>query len=88
MPKIKPSPIKAQAEIVHNNIVYRGALFGCKTDRDFGGALGIDPTSFMHRRHDPRLWRLDELIRATIAFKCTLGWLMTDHTGQITEDKP
>ena len=84
MPKLQLSPSRAQAEIVHKNIVSRGAYFGCRTDRDFGKRLAINATSFGNRRANPQLWRLDELIRATVVFKCTLAWLVTDHGGEMT----
>ena len=86
MPKLKPSPIDKQTEIVHMNIVSRGVLFGCKTDREFGAKLNIDPGSFRNRRNNPRLWRLDELTKVCMVFKCSMQWLVTDHSGEIKEE--
>ena len=85
MPKLKPSPIKAQADIVHRNIVSRGAYFGCFTDKEFGARLGIAASTFCTRRANPSGWHLDELIKVTIAFKCTLKWLMEDHSAELKE---
>ena len=82
MPKIQKSPTQEQAEIVHSNIVSRGALFGCKTDREFGKKIGISYSTFANRRNDPSSWRLDELVRASIALNCSLSWLMTDHSKE------
>ena len=31
-------------------------------------------------------WTLEQLILASMALKCTLNWLLTDHSGEIKED--
>ncbi len=83
MPKPKPSPIKAQAEIVQANIRARGAYFNCYTDREFEKKLGISNSTFCRRRANPQQWTLEQLIMISIALKCSLQWLMTDHSGEI-----
>lgn len=85
MPKLKPSPIKAQAEIIHRNIVSRGAYFNCFTDREFAKRLCMSAATFCNRRANPLSWRMDELIRVSITFKCSLGWLVADHSGELKE---
>ena len=85
MPKLKPSPIKAQAEIVQRNIESRGAYFGCRTDREFAERLGLSSSLICRHRAAPRMWTLEQLIKVSIAFKCTLQRLMTDHSDELTQ---
>ena len=86
MPKLKPSPIRAQAEIVQANIRARAAYFGCFTDREFEKKLGVSNSTICRHRAEPEKWTLEQLIKVCIAFKCTLSWLMTDHSGEIKEE--
>ena len=85
MPKLKPSEITAKSDIVNRNILSRGAYFGCQTCREFEERLGIGKSTIALRLANPRNWRLDELIKVCIAFKCSLQWLVTDHSGELTE---
>ena len=80
MPKLKKSPMRQQMETVSANILARGAYFGCKSDGSYAKRLCIKESTFRLRRHDPSLWRLDELIRAAEQLKCSLAWLVTDHS--------
>ena len=80
MPKLKKSPMRQQMETVSANILARGAYFGCKSDGSYAKRLCIKESTFRTRRHDPSLWRLDELIRAAEQLKCSLAWLVTDHS--------
>lgn len=86
MPKLKPSPIMAQAEIVQRNIQSRGAYFGFNKDSDFAKIACVDTSTVCHRRANPRLWTLEQLIRLSQALKCSLAWLMVDHTELKEED--
>ncbi len=85
MPKIKPTPIKAMAEIVENHIRAQGAILGCYTDRDFEARTGISKGTFCNRRADPRGWKLEQLIIIAMALKVPLSYLMTDHRGEVKE---
>ncbi len=85
MPKLKPTPIKATAEMVERNIRARGAFLGCHTDRDFEAKTGISKGTFCNRRADPRGWKLDQLIVIAMALKVPLSYLMTDHSEEIKE---
>lgn len=85
MPKLKPTLIRAQADIIHRNIVSRGAYFNCFTDKEFGQRLGMSATTFCNRRANPTGWRVDELIKVSITFKCSLGWLVQDHSNELKE---
>ena len=82
MPKLRKSPIQAQMEMVTANVLSRGAYFGCRNDEDYANRLGIGKTTFRDRRIKPRTWRLEELVRAADVFKCSLEWLVSDHTRQ------
>ncbi len=86
MPKLKPSPISAAAEVVKQNIIARGAYFGARTDREFAKLLSIPQTTYTNYRNNPRLWPLERLIMAAMALKVPLSWLMTDHSGEIKEE--
>lgn len=85
MPKLKPSEITAKADIISRNILSRGAYFGCRTCREFEEKLGIPRTTFNKRIKNPREFTLEQLIKVCIAFKCSLQWLVTDHSGELTE---
>ncbi len=80
MPKLKKTPMQVQMEVVTANVLARGAYFGCRIDADFAKRLCISKTTFRDRRIKPRTWRLDELVRAADTFKCSLEWLVTDHS--------
>ena len=85
MPKLKPSEISAKSDIISRNILSRGAYFGCRTRREFEEKLGIPRTTFNKRIKNPREFTLEQLIKVCIAFKCSLQWLVTDHSGELTE---
>lgn len=85
MSKLKPSPISAASEVVMRNICAQGEIYGCTTDKQKAEKIGIPPKTFSNRKNHPRTWRLEELIQASIAFKCSLAWLVTDHKGEYKE---
>lgn len=86
MPKLKPSPISAASDVVMRNICAQGEINGCATDKQKAKKIGISPSTFSTRKKSPRTWRLEELIQASIAFKCSLAWLVTDHKGEFKEE--
>ena len=85
MPKLKQSEISEKSEIISKNILSRGAYFGCRTCREFEEKLGIPRTTFNRRIKNPREFTVEQLVRVCIAFKCSLQWLVTDHSGELTE---
>lgn len=85
MPKLKPSEVTAKADIISRNILSRGAYFGCRTCREFEEKLGIPRTTFNKRIKNPREFTVEQLARVCLAFKCTMQWLVTDHSGELTE---
>lgn len=86
MPKLKPSPIAAASEMVMNNICAQGNINGCKTDKEKAQKIGIPISTFSERKRNPRNLRLEELIQVSIAFKCSLAWLVTDHRGEFKDE--
>lgn len=86
MPKLKPSPISAASEVVMRNICAQGEINNCVTDKQKAEKIGISRTTFSNRKKNPRTWRLEELVQASIAFKCSLAWLVTDHRGEYKEE--
>ena len=79
MAKLKKSPAAEQAEMVQRNIYSVAALCGCRTNRDIAERIGLSHVTITNREKNPALWRLDELIRVSSAFGCSLEWLLTDH---------
>ena len=87
MPKLKPSELDMACEIVTRNICAQGDINGCTTVQQKAARIGIAPATFSSRKQNPRMWRLEEIVRASIAFKCSIAWLVTDHKGEY-KDKP
>ena len=85
MPKLKQSEISEKSEIISKNILSRGAYFGCRTCREFEEYLGIPRTTFNKRIKNPRNFTLEQLLMICSAFKCTMQWLVTDHSEELTE---
>ena len=86
MPKLKPSPITAAAEIVQRNIESRACtLFGANTGKDVAARIGMAKETFRDKKRRPRTWTLEQLCMAAQALKVPLSWLMTDHSGEIKE---
>lgn len=79
MPKLKPSPIAAQTEIVQANIRSRCAFFKCTTEEKIAKKIGMTRPTY-HNRKIKGDWSLSELIRAAEALKVTLPWIVTDHS--------
>ena len=85
MPKIKPTAVAAAVDTVRVNIESRSAVFNCRTDKEIAKKLNMPSSSYGDRKKNPRNWTLEQLIMVAQALKCTPQWLLTDHTGQITE---
>lgn len=85
MPKIKPTAVSAAVDTVRRNIEARAAEFDCRTDEKIAKKLNMAKSTYADRRKNPRLWTLEQLIMVAQVLKCTPQWLLTDHTGQITE---
>lgn len=87
MPKLKPSPVSAAAEIVQRNIESRACtLFGVNTGKDVAKRIGMNESTFKEKKRKPRTWTLEQLALAAQALKVPLSWLMTDHSGEIKEE--
>ena len=86
MPKIKPTAVSAAADTVRRNIEARAAEFDCRTDGEISEKLHMARSTYAYRRNHPRSWTLEQLILASMALKCSLGWLLTDHSGEIRGD--
>lgn len=82
MPKLKPSPITAASEVVMRNIYAQGKINGLDLDKQIAAKIGLPYSTFGYRKKNPRGWRIEEIVQATIAFKCSLAWLVTDHRGE------
>lgn len=80
MPKIKPPPLKAQAEIVQANISSRCAYFGWTTEREIAKRLGMAKSTYHNRADNPLSWGIGELIRAADVLKVPLDWIMVNHS--------
>ncbi len=86
MPKVKLSPVAAGVAIVKANIESRCALFGLKTDEQIAKKLCMPKSSYGDRRNHPHRWTLEQLLRVCEILKVTPQWLLTDHSGKITEE--
>lgn len=86
MPKLKPSPVTVASEIVMRNICALGEICGAKTDREKAKKIGMSTSTFSNRRNNPRTFRLEELILASMAFKCSMAWLVTDHKDEFKDE--
>ena len=82
----KRPPDTAVADTVRRNIEARAAEFDCRTDGEISEKLHMARSTYAYRRNHPRSWTLEQLILASMALKCTLNWLLTDHSGEIKED--
>jgi hypothetical protein len=85
MPKLKQTAAAALADTVRRNIRSRCAEFDCQTDREVGKKLNIPPSTYALRRNNPKNWTVEQLANVAVALKCTPQWLLTDHSGEITE---
>ena len=86
MPKIKPTAVSAAADTVRRNIEARAAEFDCRTDGEISEKLHMARSTYAYRRNHPRSWTLEQLVFASMALNCTLGWLVTDHSKEIRGD--
>ncbi len=86
MPKMKLSPISEASEIVMRNICALAQINGYKTDAAIAKKLGISAPTFSLRRQKPQTLRLEEIVKASMAFKCSLAWLVTDHRGEFKDE--
>ena len=79
MSKLKKSVFQTNSEIIANNITLLAAANGLRTDREISKRIGVSAATYCNRRHDPRFWTVEQLIKITIAFNTTLEWLVTKH---------
>lgn len=79
MPKLKPSAVKKQNDIIYANIKSRCAYFGYDSDAKASVKIGMAIKTFSNRKLGGR-WESDELTRAAEALKVSFAWLVTDHT--------
>lgn len=86
MPKLTPSPMAAASETVMRNICAQGEINGAKTDKEKARKLGVPLSTFSYWKKNPQNLRLDVLVQASIAFKCSLAWLVTDHRGEYRDE--
>ena len=86
MPKIKPTAVSAVADTVRRNIEARAAEFDGRTDGEISEKLHMARSTYAYRRNHPCSWTLEQLVFASMALKCSLGWLLTDHSGEIRGD--
>lgn len=82
MPKLAQLPMAAASETVMRNICAQGEINGAKTDKEKARRLGVSLSTFSDWKKKPDKMRLDILVRASITFKCSLAWLVTDHRGE------
>lgn len=80
MPKLAPTPFQASASVVQANIRSRGAWFGCCNDVQIAKKIGMSNSTYHYRKVNPTSWTLEELIKISILFKCSLEWLVADHS--------
>lgn len=85
MPKLKPSPVAAAADIVQRNIESRCAYFKLKTDKEISEKLQMPKSTYADRRNNPRAWTLEQIVMVSISLKCTPQWLFTDHSEEFKE---
>lgn len=86
MPKLKPSPVTVASEVVMRNICALGDICGAKTNHEKAKKIGMSASTFSSRRKNPRTFRLEELILASMALKCSMAWLVTDHKGEFKDE--
>lgn len=84
MPKLKPSTVQKQNDIICANIISRCAYFGHCTDTTVGTKIGMTRKTFSYRKLNGG-WKSDELTRAAEALKVSFAWLVTDHTDMREE---
>lgn len=80
MPKLKPTQTQEMTQCITNNVRSRACALGIESNNDIAEKIFMRPSTFRERKRNPLGWRIDELARAAIALKCTLSWLVTDHT--------
>ena len=85
MAKIKYTTVSVTADAVRRNIEARCIYFDCRTDEEIADKLNIPKSTYADRKKNPRNWTLEQLIMAAQALKCTPQWLLTDHSGEITD---
>lgn len=86
MPKLKPSPIAEAGETVMRNICAQGAICGALTDKEIARKMGVPASTFSTWRNTPTRIGIKGLVMASLAFKCSLAWLVTDHKGEYKDE--
>jgi len=71
--------------MVMRNICAQAKLNGCENDAAIAKKLGMTASAFSYRKQKHCGMKLDDLVRASIAFKCSLAWLVTEHRGEFKE---
>lgn len=51
MPKLKPSSVVQQNNIIFSNIMSRCAYFGCASEKKAGEKIGMCKNTFNRRKH-------------------------------------
>lgn len=83
MPKLKPTAADRAADILRRNIAAVGAVNDCHTDVKISKRIGMDRSSYSYRKKHPKAWTFADLIHVSEAFKVSLAWLVTDHSGEM-----
>ena len=79
VPKLKPSPVVQQNNIIFSNIMSRCAYFGCASEKKAGEKIGMCKNTFNRRKHQGQ-WKTEELVHAAEKLKVSVAWLVTDHS--------
>lgn len=85
MPKITPLPVDAMTRHITNNIKSRAGALGIETDKELCKKIVMSRSTFGERKKNPRTWSVEELAQVAITLKCTLSWLVTEHTEKIKD---
>lgn len=79
MPKLKPSTVKKQNDIIYANIMSRCAYLGYRTDKAASIKIGMAISTFNDRKIKGN-WRSNELVHAAEVLKVSPTWFWEDHT--------
>ncbi len=84
MPKVKLSPMAEASEMVMRNICAQADINGCKNDAEIAKKLGMTTSTFSYRKKKGGI-KFEELVKASLVFKCSLAWLVTEHKAETKE---
>ncbi len=85
MPKVKLSPMAEACEMVMRNICAQAKINGCENDAAIAKKLGMTTSTFSYRKKKLGGLKFDELVKASLVFKCSLAWLVTEHKAETKE---